>query len=134
MGSGWISPIESLKYMRQILRPDADPVILEGNPSRAFVFTCYSYLHHPAFRAVAHGIFQQIEPYQLQVLWIGPQKHLAIGGKFNTSMPGLRQIADSLYSFFAGRGDIDELKVPPKGPVGPLFSASQPQHPLQQPL
>src|SRR5882724_1522956 len=64
-GSGGISPIESLKYMRQVLRPDADPVVLEGNPSRAFVFTCYSYLNHPAFRAVANSIFQQIEPYQL---------------------------------------------------------------------
>src|SRR6266576_3568182 len=128
-GSGRVSSIESLKYMRQVLGTDADAVVLEGNSRWASVFTGYSYLHHPAFRAVAHGIFQQIEPYQLQVLWIGPKKHLAIGGKINTGMAGLRQIADSLHSFFAGRGDIDELKVPPKVPVSPVFIASQTQYP-----
>ena len=52
----------------------------------------------------------------------------------NAGMPRLRQTADSLDSFFAGRSNIDELKVPPKRPVGPLFSASQPQHPLQKAL
>src|SRR6266571_1166788 len=62
-GSGRIPSVESLKYVRQILRADADTVVLKDNLRRTTILTCYSYLNHPAFRAVANGVFQQVEPH-----------------------------------------------------------------------
>src|SRR5258705_9399826 len=113
--------------MRQILRRDADTMVFEDNPRRASIFTFDSYLNHLAFRAIAHSIFQKVEPHQLQILWIGPKKHFAVGGKMDIGTPRLRQITHSLYSFLAGCSDIDELKVPPQRPMCPLLSACQPQ-------
>src|SRR5882724_1448414 len=52
-GSGRISSIESLEYMRQIPRADADTMVFEDNSRRAAIFTCHGYLNLPTFRAVA---------------------------------------------------------------------------------
>ena len=107
-------------------------MILERDLCRAAMVPHHRDLDCASFWAVAHRIFQQISPDQLQVFRIGAEGNWAIGGKTNGGLAGLREAAHSFNGFLASGVDINNVEIPPERAMRPLLGSRQAKHPLQK--